>query len=78
MPSHLAFTTTTSRTDLATLWHRRLGHAHPDAVIKHAHQNFNLSLSRKDFLECDDCVRGKLRQSPSTFSFFIILHMSLI
>lgn len=68
-PSYLAYTSITTRNDLATLCHRRLGHAHPDAVITHLKQHSKTTLSHGDFLACDECVMGKLRQTPSTPSF---------
>lgn len=74
-PSHLAYTSITARTNLATLWHRCLGHAHPDVVITHLQQCFNKTLSRGDFIACDDCVMGKLRHSPSTSSFHRSSHV---
>lgn len=75
MPTHSAFSTTTSRADQATLWHRRLGHAHPDAIIHHLRENHNISLSRKDFAPCDSCAMGKLPQSPSTSPFIRSSHV---
>lgn len=69
LTSHHAFSAIKSKTDLATLWHCRLGNAHPDAVIQYLNINKHVSMSRKDFLPCDACTMGKLRQSPSTTSF---------
>lgn len=68
-PPHHAYYTTTTKTDVAALWHRRLGHAHPDAVIQYLNHHTKISSSRKDFSSCDACTLGKLRQSPSTSSF---------
>lgn len=67
--SNQALFTSGTKTDLATLWHRCLGHAHPDAVIHYLHHHTKRSLSRKHFQPCDACTLGKLQQSPSTSSF---------
>ena len=72
---HSALSTTTTRTDQASLWHRRLGHAHPDSVIQHLRDNHKIILSRKDFSPCDSCAMGKLSQSPSTSSFVRSSHV---
>lgn len=68
-PSINAFHSTVSNCDLATLWHTRLGHSHPDVVIKFLRLHNDLTLSRRDFLPCDSCAMGKLAQTPSTSSF---------
>lgn len=62
--------TSVSKESLAHLWHMRLGHSHPDSVIKFLHVHKNLSLSRKDFSPCDSCAMGKLSQSPATSPFY--------
>lgn len=67
--SHHALCALKSKTDIATLWHRCLGHAHPDAVIQYLNLHKHISLYRKDFSPCDACTMGKLRQYPSTSSF---------
>lgn len=68
-PHTKAFHTTVSNRDIAKLWHSRLGHSHPDAVIKFLRVHMNISLSRRDFSACDSCAMGKLIQTPSTSSF---------
>lgn len=67
--THSALSTTITRANHAVLWHRRLGNAHPEAVIKHLHHNYNISISRSEFPPCDSCAMGRLPQSPSTSSF---------
>lgn len=69
LPSFNALSAHTSNSDLAKLWHSRLGHSHPDAVIKFLNVHRNISLTRRDFSECDSCAMGKLSQSPSTIPF---------
>ena len=68
-PPSMAFLTSSNTVDIARLWHKRLGHLHPDAVIHFLRQRSSTTLSRRDFLPCDDCAMGKLTQSPSTSSF---------
>lgn len=67
--SSLALMTSSNTVNTARLWHNRLGHLHPDAVIHFLCQRNSVILTRKDFLPCDDCAMGKLTQSPSTSSF---------
>ena len=45
-----ALLTSPSKTYLAILWHRRVGHAHPDAVIQYLKSHQNLKLSWEIFL----------------------------
>lgn len=68
LPNHALFTPP-SKTDLANLWHRRLGHSHPDTVIKFLKAHEDITLSCKHFVSCDSCTLGKLRQSSSKSSF---------
>lgn len=75
MPLHTALSTSVHRTNHATLWHQRLGHAHPDSVIQYLRENHNLLLSRKDFVPCDSCAMGKLSQSPKTSPFHRSSHL---
>lgn len=58
-----------SKQDIARLWHIRLGHSHPDVVIKFLNVHKSLDLSRRDFTPCDSCELGKLSQHPSTSPF---------
>lgn len=51
---------------LARLWHLRMGHAHPDAVIRYLRSQKGIKLSRRDFIACDECSQGKSSQSPAT------------
>lgn len=64
-----AMHTSASDKSTARLWHLRLGHSHPDSVIKFLNVHKNISLCRKDFSSCDSCEMGKLSQSPATSSF---------
>lgn len=48
-----------SRTDFATLWHRRLGHLHPAAVVEYLKGIGIQDLSTSDFSLCDACSMGK-------------------
>lgn len=73
--SHTALNTSTTRADQAKTWHRRLGHAHPDSVIRYLKENHNFIVSRKDFLPCDSCAMGKLSQSPRNSSFHCSPHL---
>lgn len=66
---HPAFKTSANSADTATLCHKHLGHAHPDAVIRLLCCHQNLAISQSNFSPCDACTFGKLRQSPSTSSF---------
>lgn len=45
---------------LASLWHWRLGHLHPDAVIQKLKDMGGPRVSRRDFLECEACICGKM------------------
>lgn len=67
IPDHeqAAFTSDRNST-LARLWHLRLGHSHPDAVIEVLKSQFGNHLSRKDFIACDECSQGKSSQTPAT------------
>lgn len=65
----LALLTSLNAVNTARLWHRRLGHLHPDAVIQFLQRQNTTSLSQSDFPSCDDCAMGKLVQSPCTSSF---------
>lgn len=70
-----ALLTHISKADLATLWHRRSGHTHPDAVIQHLKSHNQISFSRNCFAACDACTLGKLQQVPSTSSFHRATHI---
>lgn len=67
--SHHALSTSISKSNLATSWHRRLGHLHPDAVIGFLRRWKGVILSRKDFGPCDACALGKLKVAPAVNSF---------
>lgn len=53
----------------ADLWHRRLGHLHPDGVISLLKTIGRTPLSRSDFTGCEECMEGKSTQSSCTSSF---------
>lgn len=53
----------------AHLWHQRLGHAHPEAVIHLLKSLNHYPLSRSDFPPCHDCSLGKSTQYPATSPF---------
>lgn len=59
----------TESSDVARLWHQRLGHLHPDGVISFLKENFKLHLRSSDFPACEPCMLSKLHQSPATSSF---------
>lgn len=63
--THEAYSVTTSKTDIALLWHRRLGHLHPDGVIDFLKRRKGMVLARRDFLPCDACAMGKLKFTPA-------------
>lgn len=61
-----------TRTDgisMANIWHRRLGHLHPDGVMQFLKTIGTPAPSQSQFLGCDGCLEGKSTQSPSTSSF---------
>lgn len=68
-PPHCAMSVNAPRADTALLWHRRLGHLHPDGVIDFLKGWKGVSLSRKDFKHCDACSMGKLKALPAVNSF---------
>lgn len=65
-----AYFTHTNHDELASLWHKRLGHLHPDVVIFFLKKTKLISLSRKNFHPCDSCALGKLKQTSSTRPFY--------
>lgn len=67
--SHHALSATPSKVDTALLWHRRLGHLHPDGVINFLKRWNGITLSRKDFQPCDACSMGKLKALPAVNPF---------
>lgn len=66
---HSAFAANESKADSALLWHRRLGHLHPDGVINFLRRWNGVTLTRKDFGTCDACAMGKLKVMPAVNSF---------
>lgn len=50
----------------ADLWHQRLGHLHPAAVIRTLRAQGLPAVSLGDFSQCDGCNMGKATRSPST------------
>lgn len=68
-PSHSALATRTDKATAALLWHRRLGHLHPDAVIHFLKRMGKPLIKRSDFTGCDECMQGKSYQLTSTSSF---------
>lgn len=69
-PTHeQASLTTVTKSSQARLWHLRLGHAHPDAVIKAVRIHDGVELTRQDFGACDEFSEGKSSQIPSTSHF---------
>ena len=64
-----AMTITMSKADIASLWHQRLGHLHPDGVILFLKHKDGTRLQRKDFGSCDACSMGKLVTTPATHPF---------
>lgn len=70
-----SLTHTLPKSSIASLWHLRLGHPHPDAIIKKLKTIGGQILNQSDFLECKACVCGKMVQSPSTSSFTQAKHV---
>lgn len=73
--THSAFSTRSTKSDLALLWHRSLGHLHPDGVICFLKKWRGMSLSRNDFKKCDACTMGKLKTLPANNSFHRAPHV---
>lgn len=67
--SHSALVSRTDKPSTAQLWHRRLGHLHPDGVIHFLKHFGNDTLTRNDFSGCDDCAQGKSYQTSATSPF---------
>lgn len=67
--SQTAQLTRTDKCLTADLWHRRLGHLHPDGVISLLKTIGKPPPSRDDFIGCEECMAGKSTQSPCTSSF---------
>lgn len=67
--SHYAHMTRTDNVLNANLWHRRLGHLHPDGVINFLKPTGRKHPKRSDFTGCTACLEGKSSQTPSTSPF---------
>lgn len=67
--THDAYSATTSKADVALIWHRRLGHLHPDGVIEFVRRWKGVTLSRRDFGSCDACAMGKMKSVPAVNPF---------
>lgn len=68
-PPHYAHMTRTDDDLNANLWHRRLGHLHPNGVINFLKATDQKHPRLSDFTGCSDCYEGKSSQTPSTSSF---------
>lgn len=58
-----------NKRQMADLWHQRLGHLHPLAVIRFLQSIDINNISMDDYSRCIDCRMGKSIKSPRTHSF---------
>lgn len=79
LPKHSALFVQ-SKQQVADLWHQRLGHLHPTAVIRSLRTQGVVDVSLDDFSACDGCRMGKSIESPTNCPFhrFLLLYLVYI